>query len=100
MMHTDGTNVNRKIAKGAATRVDLLVSGRRLFGSKGYAETSTEDIALDAGVTKGALYHHFSGKDDVMRGGSTNRSRARSPSRSAHRSSTTSRPTCSLPDAA
>jgi AcrR family transcriptional regulator len=67
MMHTDGTNVNRKIAQGAATRVELVASGRRLFGSKGYAETSTEDIALDAGVTKGALYHHFSGKDDVMR---------------------------------
>lgn len=67
MMHTDGTNVNRKVAQGAATRADLLASGRRLFGERGYAETSTEDIAADAGVTKGALYHHFSGKDDVMR---------------------------------
>jgi AcrR family transcriptional regulator len=67
MMHTDGTNVNRKVAQGAATRAELIASGRRLFGERGYAETSTEDIALDAGVTKGALYHHFSGKDDVMR---------------------------------
>ena len=69
MIHTDGTNVkrNRKVAQGEATRADLLAAGRRLFGTQGYAETSTEDIAAEAGVTKGALYHHFSGKDDVMR---------------------------------
>jgi Transcriptional regulator len=67
MMHTDGTNVNRKIAQGAVTRADLIASGRRLFGERGYAETSTEDIAAEAGVTKGALYHHFGGKHDVMR---------------------------------
>jgi AcrR family transcriptional regulator len=67
MMHTDGTNVNRKVQQGVETRAALLAAGRRLFGGQGYADTSTEDLAAAAGVTKGALYHHFSGKDDVFR---------------------------------
>ncbi len=50
MMHTDGTNVNRKIARGAATRIDLVASGRRLFGSQGYGET----VPLDKHNTKAA----------------------------------------------
>ncbi len=66
-MHTDGMNVNRKIAQGAETRANLLATGRKLFGASGYADTSIEDIAAAAGVTKGALYHHFSGKDDLFR---------------------------------
>jgi AcrR family transcriptional regulator len=67
MMHTDGTNVNRKVQQGVETRAALLAAGRLLFGGQGYADTSTEDLAAAAGVTKGALYHHFSGKDDVFR---------------------------------
>ena len=66
-MHTDGTNVNRKIAQGASTRANLLATGRTLFGAAGFADTSIEDIAAAAGVTKGAVYHHFTGKDDLFR---------------------------------
>src|ERR1700733_11700389 len=66
-MHTDSTNVNRKVAQGASTRASLLVAGRKLFGASGYADTSIEDIAAAAGVTKGALYHHFAGKDALFR---------------------------------
>ncbi len=67
MMHTDGTNVNRKVAQGASTRAALLVAGRKLFGAQGFSDTSMDDIASAAGVTKGALYHHFSSKDAVFR---------------------------------
>jgi len=67
MMHTVGTNVNKKIAQGESTRASLVVAGRRLFGASGFADTSMEDIASAAGVTKGALYHHFSGKDALFR---------------------------------
>ena len=70
MMHTDGTNVkpgNRKAAQGAATRAALLEAGLELFGTQGFAETSAEDLAAKAAVTKGALYHHFKGKDDLFR---------------------------------
>lgn len=67
MMHTDSTNVNRKIAQGASTRASLLAAGRKLFGEAGFADTSIEEIAAYAGVTKGALYHHFAGKDALFR---------------------------------
>jgi len=67
MMHTSGTDVNRKVAQGASTRAALLAAGRRLFGAHGFADTSIEDVATAAGVTKGALYHHFSGKDALFR---------------------------------
>jgi len=43
----------------AQTRAALVAAGRALFGTKGFAATSVEDIARDARVTTGALYHHF-----------------------------------------
>jgi AcrR family transcriptional regulator len=46
----------------AQTRAALVGAGRRLFGRKGFAETSVEDLAREARVTTGALYHHFSTK--------------------------------------
>jgi AcrR family transcriptional regulator len=50
-----------------ATR-DLLVSiARERFTAKGYAATSIDEIARLAGVAKGALYHHFNGKDALFR---------------------------------
>jgi AcrR family transcriptional regulator len=43
----------------AQTRAALVAAGRHLFGQRGYAETSVEDLAREARVTIGALYHHF-----------------------------------------
>jgi AcrR family transcriptional regulator len=68
MIHTDGTLVkSRKVAQGEATRAALVVAARELFGSKGYADTSLEEIVRASGVTKGALYHHFTGKEQLFR---------------------------------
>jgi AcrR family transcriptional regulator len=46
----------------AQTRAALVAAGRRLFGRDGYAATSVEDLAREARVTTGALYHHFPAK--------------------------------------
>lgn len=65
-MHTRGTDVKGKAEKGRETRAALVAAARAEFGEKGFAGTSTEEIAAKAGVTKGALYHHFSGKDELF----------------------------------
>jgi AcrR family transcriptional regulator len=58
--------ISLKVAQGEATRDALLKAARELFGSNGYAETSLDAIAGAAGVTKGAVYHHFSGKEELF----------------------------------
>jgi AcrR family transcriptional regulator len=44
-----------------ATRRAVLAAARASFGKKGYAQTSVNEIAAEARVTKGAVYHHFAG---------------------------------------
>jgi AcrR family transcriptional regulator len=73
-MHTVSTHVKgglgarrSKAEQGQATRAEILRAARALFGTNGYSATSTEEIVAAAGVTKGALYHHFGGKPDLFR---------------------------------
>ena len=49
------------------TRKALIESALKLFGSKGYADTSVQEITEAAQVTKGAFYHHFESKEDLLR---------------------------------
>lgn len=50
----------------AATTEAILNSGRRLFGERGFAATTIDDIAEAAGVAKGAVYHHFATKEALF----------------------------------
>jgi AcrR family transcriptional regulator len=49
-----------------ATRAALLASGRALFAERGFAGTAREEIVERAGVTRGALHHHFGTKQDLF----------------------------------
>lgn len=50
----------------AETKRKLIAAGRRAFGTIGYAEASMDDFTADAGLTRGALYHHFGGKKGLL----------------------------------
>jgi AcrR family transcriptional regulator len=60
-------NVKRTQAERTeATRDALIEAARALFAKRGYAAVGTEEIVRSAGVTRGALYHHFDGKRDLF----------------------------------
>jgi AcrR family transcriptional regulator len=53
--------------RSGATQAALLSAARRLFAEKGYAGTPREEIVAAAGVTRGALQHHFGDKASLFR---------------------------------
>lgn len=56
-----------KAARAEATRQALIRAGRLVFARDGYASAIADEIVRSAGVTRGALYHHFGGKHGLFR---------------------------------
>jgi AcrR family transcriptional regulator len=63
---SDDAPASLRAEQVAQTRAALVGAGRELFGTKGFAATSVDDIARTARVTTGALYHHFPNKAAVF----------------------------------
>jgi AcrR family transcriptional regulator len=59
--------VGRRAAHVRDTQRALLDAARELFAEKGFGGTKTEDLVQRAGLTRGALYHHFRDKEDLFR---------------------------------
>lgn len=56
----------KRAAQGRATREQLVEVATRLFAEHGYEGTSIEAVLTAAGVSRGALYHHFAGKEALF----------------------------------
>ena len=79
---TSGSRRGRKTAPAAGSRLDqrtraaradgreargeLLAAALRVFARRGYREAGVDEIAAEAGYSKGALYWHFSGKAELL----------------------------------
>lgn len=67
------TVVRKTVAEGrlraydpVQTRKSIIKAGLKLFKKNGFYSTAVKDIADEAGVTKGAFYHHFETKEDLL----------------------------------
>lgn len=58
--------MRRTKAEAEETRQSILLAAERVFFEKGVANTSLEDVAAAAGVTRGAIYWHFAHKTDLF----------------------------------
>lgn len=56
----------KRAAQGRATRDNLVKVATRLFAEQGYEDTSVEDVLAATGFSRGALYHHFAGKEALF----------------------------------
>jgi AcrR family transcriptional regulator len=53
-------------AEGRHAREELLTAALHVFALRGYEQAGVDEIAAEAGYSKGALYWHFSGKDELL----------------------------------
>lgn len=59
--------MKRTKEEALVTRENLLSAGLRVFSRRGYSSTRLEDIAEEADVTRGAIYHHFGSKENLYK---------------------------------
>ncbi|MEV6110670.1 TetR/AcrR family transcriptional regulator [Streptomyces sp. NPDC051940] len=63
---TGGGRRRRTSAASSARRSELLAIAAEMFATRGYAQTTVRDIADEAGILSGSLYHHFSSKEAML----------------------------------
>src|SRR4051794_14981032 len=56
------------VRRGSVRREEIAAVALRLFAEKGYAATSMREISEHLNITKAALYYHYTGKEDIVRG--------------------------------
>ncbi|MGB7404112.1 MAG: helix-turn-helix domain-containing protein [Pacificimonas sp.] len=63
---SDANDQKAVLAEGSQRKREIAATALRLFIVRGYAGTSMADVAEAIGTTKGALYHHFSAKEELF----------------------------------
>lgn len=58
--------MSREVMEASARRAQIIEAARGLFFSRGYEATSVNDILAQVGISKGAFYHHFKAKEEVL----------------------------------
>jgi AcrR family transcriptional regulator len=68
MSPSDAERPRRRATNGAGSsrRAQLLGIAERLFATRGYSQTTVRDIADEAGILSGSLYHHFDSKEAML----------------------------------
>jgi AcrR family transcriptional regulator len=61
------TERDGRAERGEATRAALIEAARELFSERGYSAVGTNEVVRRAGVTRGAMYHHFPDKRELFR---------------------------------
>ena len=56
----------RVVKEANERKNEILDAAERLFGSKGFDHTSTNDILKEVGIARGTLYYHFSSKEEIL----------------------------------
>ena len=67
MTSASATNAKRLTARGAKTRAKIVAAAADLMYVKGVGMTTLDEVVAASGVSKSQLYHHFAGKDALVR---------------------------------
>jgi len=65
-MKLEAKKVNLRQAQAEERRLQILDTALKVFAARGFAGASVKDIAEEAGISQGLLYHYFTGKEDLL----------------------------------